>query len=110
VGVAKITSVGLLLHHWFPNLAQWIPALGAALLLYGINMRGARSIDETGILVDHDQGGSNRCCISMRSRDPIFQDRKSWKSTGNLQSLGTWELFSDWPAWASHCTATRHLF
>jgi amino acid transporter, AAT family len=46
VGVAEMTGVGFLLHHWFPHLPQWIPALCAALLLYGINMRGVRSFGE----------------------------------------------------------------
>jgi amino acid transporter, AAT family len=47
VGIAEMTGVGLLLHHWFPHLPQWIPALCSVLLLYGINIRGVRSFGET---------------------------------------------------------------
>jgi amino acid transporter, AAT family len=47
VGIAEITGIGLLLHHWFPLMPQWIPALCATLLLYGINMRAVKSFGET---------------------------------------------------------------
>jgi AAT family amino acid transporter len=47
VSIAEITGVGLLLHHWLPHTPQWIPALCATLLLYGINMRAVKSFGET---------------------------------------------------------------
>src|ERR1700722_4054854 len=37
VSIAEITGIGLLLHHWLPHTPQWIPALCATVLLYGIN-------------------------------------------------------------------------
>ena len=47
VSIAEVTGIGLLLHHWFPHMPQWIPALCATLLLYGINMRAVKSFGET---------------------------------------------------------------
>ena len=47
VGIAEITGIGLLLHHWFPHTPQWIPALCTTVLLYGINMRAVKSFGET---------------------------------------------------------------
>lgn len=47
VGTVEITAVGILLRHWYPGAVQWVVALGAAVLLYGINMRRARSFGET---------------------------------------------------------------
>lgn len=43
VGITEITGFGMLMHHWFPHMPQWIPALCATLLLYGINMRAVKS-------------------------------------------------------------------
>ncbi len=37
-GMAEITAVGVYFHYWFPDLPQWIPALGALSVLYGVNM------------------------------------------------------------------------
>ena len=38
VGVAEITGIGLLLHRYYPNVPQWVPALCATVMLYAINM------------------------------------------------------------------------
>jgi AAT family amino acid transporter/D-serine/D-alanine/glycine transporter len=46
VGVAESTGIGLLWHQWHPGTPQWIPALFAVLLLYGINMRTVESFGE----------------------------------------------------------------
>lgn len=46
VGIAEISGIGVLMRHWFAELPQWIPALVAGLLLYGINMRAVRSFGE----------------------------------------------------------------
>jgi Amino acid permease len=110
VGIAEMTGVGLLPHRWFPHLPQWIPALCAALLLYGINMRGVRFLGETEYWLTMIKGGDDRCRIAMRSRDPVFQDRKSAKSGRHIQSLGAWRHFAEWFARTSHCAATRHFF
>ncbi|MBV8457658.1 MAG: amino acid permease, partial [Acetobacteraceae bacterium] len=37
-GMAEITAVGVYFHYWFPDLPQWIPALGALGVLYGVNL------------------------------------------------------------------------
>jgi AAT family amino acid transporter/D-serine/D-alanine/glycine transporter len=46
VGIAESTGIGLLWHQWHPGTPQWIPALCAVLLLYGINMRTVESFGE----------------------------------------------------------------
>src|SRR5690242_370761 len=38
VGMAEITAVGLYVHYWFPGMPQWIPALVAICVLYGVNL------------------------------------------------------------------------
>jgi amino acid transporter, AAT family len=47
VGVAEITGIGLLLHSRYPGIPQWIPALFATLVLYGMNMRTVKSFGES---------------------------------------------------------------
>lgn len=37
-GMAEITAVGIYCNYWFPDLPQWIPALAALTLLYGVNL------------------------------------------------------------------------
>src|SRR5690242_17587098 len=37
-GMAEITAVGVYAHFWFPDLPQWIPALAALSVLYGVNL------------------------------------------------------------------------
>lgn len=37
-GMAEITAVGVYAHYWFPDMPQWIPALIALALLYGVNL------------------------------------------------------------------------
>jgi amino acid transporter, AAT family len=46
IGIAEVTGIGILLHHWYPGVPQWIPALCITLLLYAINMRNAGSFGE----------------------------------------------------------------
>ncbi len=46
IGIAEVTGIGILMHHWFPGLPQWIPALCAAVFLYAINMSTVRSFGE----------------------------------------------------------------
>jgi amino acid transporter, AAT family len=47
VSISEITGIGLLLHHWYPGLPQWIPAPCVTILLYAINMRAVTSFGET---------------------------------------------------------------
>jgi len=47
VGVAEITGIGLLLHRYYPNVPQWVPALCATVMLYAINMRTVKSFGES---------------------------------------------------------------
>ena len=37
-GMAEITAVGIYTNYWFPDLPQWIPALIALGVLYGVNL------------------------------------------------------------------------
>jgi AAT family amino acid transporter len=46
VGIAEITAVGILLRPWFPGIPQWVPALGAVVLLFAINIQSVRSFGE----------------------------------------------------------------
>jgi AAT family amino acid transporter len=46
VGIAEITAIGILLRPWFPEMPQWVPALGAVVLLYTINIQTVRSFGE----------------------------------------------------------------
>ncbi|MGF6956662.1 amino acid permease [Paraburkholderia youngii] len=45
-GMVEPTAVGMYFHYWFPNLPQWIPALGTLALLYGTNMIAVRAFGE----------------------------------------------------------------
>ena len=44
--MAELSAVGIYFHYWFPDLPQWIPALGALLVLYGTNLLAARLFGE----------------------------------------------------------------
>ena len=46
VGIAEITAIGILLRPWFPGIPQWVPALGAVVLLYAVNIQTVRSFGE----------------------------------------------------------------
>ena len=46
VGIAEITAIGIYFHFWFPQLPQWIPALGAVVVLYGANLIAVRLYGE----------------------------------------------------------------
>jgi amino acid transporter, AAT family len=37
-GMAEITAVGVYFRYWFPEVPQWIPALGALLAVYIVNL------------------------------------------------------------------------
>ena len=37
-GMAEITAVGVYFRYWFPEVPQWIPALGAFLAVYIVNL------------------------------------------------------------------------
>jgi amino acid transporter, AAT family len=45
-GMAEITAVGVYTHYWFPDIPQWIPALVALFVLYGVNMFAVRLFGE----------------------------------------------------------------
>jgi amino acid transporter, AAT family len=47
VGVAEITGIALLLHHWYPGVPQWVPALCVTVSLYAINMRAVKLFGES---------------------------------------------------------------
>lgn len=46
VGLAEITAVGLYISHWFPDLPQWISALGAMLIVAGANIASVKYYGE----------------------------------------------------------------
>ena len=46
VSTAEITGIGVLMRHWFPSLAQWIPALVAVGALYVVNIAAVKSYGE----------------------------------------------------------------
>jgi amino acid transporter, AAT family len=46
VGIAEITAVGVYVHHWFPDLPQWIPALATLALLTAVNLTAVRVFGE----------------------------------------------------------------
>ncbi|MDB5367909.1 MAG: amino acid permease-associated region, partial [Rhodospirillales bacterium] len=46
VGIAEITAVGVYVHHWFPDLPQWIPALVTLALLAAVNLNAVRLFGE----------------------------------------------------------------
>jgi amino acid transporter, AAT family len=45
-GMAEITAVGEYFQFWFPLLPQWIPALGALIVLTGVNLIAVRLFGE----------------------------------------------------------------
>lgn len=45
-GMAEITAVGKYFQVWFPNLPQWIPALGALVVLTGVNLIAVKLFGE----------------------------------------------------------------
>ena len=45
-GMAEITAVGIYTNYWFPELPQWIPALIALGVLYGVNLIAVRLFGE----------------------------------------------------------------
>ncbi|MGW0894193.1 amino acid permease [Saccharopolyspora sp. NPDC002578] len=45
-GMAEITAVGEYFQFWFPELPQWIPALGALIVLSGVNLIAVKLFGE----------------------------------------------------------------
>ncbi|WP_258348043.1 amino acid permease [Saccharopolyspora gregorii] len=45
-GMAEITAVGKYFQFWFPELPQWIPALGALIVLSGVNLIAVKLFGE----------------------------------------------------------------
>jgi AAT family amino acid transporter/D-serine/D-alanine/glycine transporter len=45
-GMAEITAVGEYFQFWFPELPQWIPALGALVVLSGVNLIAVKLFGE----------------------------------------------------------------
>ncbi|WP_433869556.1 amino acid permease [Saccharopolyspora sp. CA-218241] len=45
-GMAEITAVGEYFEFWFPGLPQWIPALGALVVLSGVNLIAVKLFGE----------------------------------------------------------------
>ncbi len=46
VGAAEITAVGVLTRYWIPEVPQWVPALAALMVLYGMNLLHVRVFGE----------------------------------------------------------------
>src|ERR1700750_3458624 len=44
--MAEITAIGVYMHHWLPDVPQWVPALCALVLLYGANTLAVRVYGE----------------------------------------------------------------
>jgi L-asparagine transporter-like permease len=44
--MAEVTAVGVYVHFWFPDLAQWIPALGAVVAMTIVNFVSVRAYGE----------------------------------------------------------------
>ncbi|MGA8943880.1 MAG: amino acid permease [Thermoactinomyces sp.] len=45
-GMAEITAVGVYTRYWFPDIPQWLPALGALLFVYFINLIAVKLFGE----------------------------------------------------------------
>ncbi|NMG28913.1 amino acid permease [Aromatoleum evansii] len=45
-GMAELTAVGVYFHYWFPDIPQWIPALGTLVVLYGANLIAVKVFGE----------------------------------------------------------------
>ncbi|WP_190822484.1 amino acid permease [Saccharopolyspora pogona] len=45
-GMAEITAVGKYFQFWFPTIPQWIPALGALIVLSGVNLIAVKLFGE----------------------------------------------------------------
>jgi AAT family amino acid transporter/D-serine/D-alanine/glycine transporter len=46
IGMAEITAVGVYVHHWLPDLPQWVPALVTLGVLYTVNVVAVRLFGE----------------------------------------------------------------
>lgn len=44
--MAEATAVGIYLHYWFPQLRQWVGALGVVLCLFWVNLRSVNVFGE----------------------------------------------------------------
>ncbi len=45
-GMAELTAVGVYFHYWFPDIPQWIPALGTLVILYSANLIAVKVFGE----------------------------------------------------------------
>lgn len=45
-GMAELTAVGVYFHYWFPEIPQWVPALGTLVVLYGANLIAVKVFGE----------------------------------------------------------------
>lgn len=55
VGISEITAIGVYVQFWFPEMAQWIPALIAVALVALANLAAVRLYGEIEVLVRDDQ-------------------------------------------------------
>lgn len=44
--MAELTAIGIYFHYWFPDIPQFLPALIALLVMYGVNLLAARVFGE----------------------------------------------------------------
>ncbi len=44
--MAELTAIGIYVGHWFPQVPQWLPALIALVVLYGVNLLAVRVFGE----------------------------------------------------------------
>jgi AAT family amino acid transporter len=45
-GMAEVTAIGIYFHYWLPDTPQWVPALIALTLFYGVNLLTVRVFGE----------------------------------------------------------------
>ena len=94
-GMAEITAVGVYFHYWFPDLPQWIPALGALAVLYGVNLIAVGLFGELEFWFALDQGRRHRRAAGDRPRGHHLRAGRA-RSDGELQqSLEPWRVLPD---------------
>jgi AAT family amino acid transporter/D-serine/D-alanine/glycine transporter len=46
MAMAELTAIGIYVRYWFPHVPQWLPALVALAILYGVNLLAVRVFGE----------------------------------------------------------------
>ena len=99
-GMAEITAVAVYVNYWFPDIPQWIPALIALGVLYGVNLIAVHVFGEFEFWFALDQDRHDRRHAGDRPRRHPVRVRRTRRDRELLQPRRTTAASSRPASWA----------